>query len=379
MQAPARCPLRDTGQKQGSESVFVTSGSFTFIGGNLQLEVPPYSSDDPPLRGYSKAIALLQRDTRLKSKDTATSGELVVLHSLQSWRLPSQNTASSTVTKHENTSLPAPTKDFRRSDRDSSLETSTQRRANPRDYAITSGGFGLETLETGHCNVNLALDEITDAGIRRALSSVSDREFGRISVAISQLTERAILARELSQRGSRGGEAFCRGIPDGNKSQRPQPLIRNPERNPATEESVALVFRPRNAPLDSKGKYTKRGDPVREGLRIDSMRTINKGDLVVTVPTEKDSESLRSNKSLTEVFDINSASNSWPKLRITNVDIAFRRNEYFRADVQNSLAEKLGISVEGKLRIRGRVGPRGTPTTSWILEVHPLVRKALRD
>jgi len=46
---------------------------------------------------------------------------------------------------------------------------------------------------------------------------------------------------------------------------------------------------------------------------------------------------------------------------------------------QNSLGEKLGISIEGKLRIRGRVGPRGTPTTSWILEAHPLVWKALRD
>jgi len=205
---------------------------------------------------------------------------------------------------HEDSSLPALSKDFRRSEGDSSLETSTRRQVNPRDYAMTSGGFGLlETLETGRRNINLALDEIRDTETRRAVRSVLDREFGRISVAISQeLTENAILARELSQRGSKGGEALSRGIPDGNKSQQPQPLVHNPERDPATEGSVALVFRPRNAPLDSKGEFTKRVNPVKEGLRIDSMWTTNKGDLVVTVPTESDFKSVRSNKSLTEVF-----------------------------------------------------------------------------
>ena len=139
-------------------------------------------------------------------------------------------------------------------------------------------------------------------------------------------------------------------------------------------------LRPKCAPVDRKGQFTKRVDPVKDGLRIDSMRTTNKGDLVVTVPTESDSESLRSNKSLTEVFDINGASNSWPKLRITNVDGSLPQERVLRGLIsQNSLSEKLGIGIEGKLRIRGRVGPRGTPTTSWILEAYPLVWKALRD
>jgi len=110
------------------------------------------------------------------------------------------------------------------------------------------------------------------------------------------------------------------------------------------------------------------------------MRTTNMGDLVVTVPSESDSEGLRSKKFLAEAFDINSSSNSWPKLRITNVDSSLPQDRVLQGLIsQNSLAERLGINIEGKIRIRGRMGPRGSPTTSWILEAHPLVWKALRD
>jgi len=249
------------------------------------------------------------------------------------------------------------------------------------DYTTSSGNFGLlETLEAGRRNINMAVDGISDAETRRALRSVMDEELSKISVVISkELAEKAILARELSLRNSKGEKASC-GIPDRKMSRQLQPAVHKPERDLSVESGVALVLRPKGAPVDCKGEFTKRMDPVKDGLRIDSMRTTNKGDLVVTVPTESDSESLRSNKSLTEVFDINGASNSWPKLRITNVDGSLPQERVLRGLIsQNSLSEKLGIGIEGKLRIRGRVGPRGTPTTSWILEAYPLVWKALRD
>jgi len=207
-----------------------------------------------------------------------------------------------------------------------------------------------------------------------------DEELGKISVAISkELAEKAILARELSLRSSKGEEA-SRGAFDRKMSQQPKPVVQKPERDYAVESGVALVLRPRSIPVDCKAELNKRVDPVKDGLRINSMRTTNKGDFVVTVPSESDSESLRSNKSLAEVFDLNSASNSWPKLRITNVDSSLPQDRVLQGLIsQNSLSERLGIDIEEKLRIRGRMGPRGSPTTSWILEAHPLVWKALRD
>jgi len=163
-------------------------------------------------------------------------------------------------------------------------------------------------------------------------------------------------------------------------SRQPKPVVQKPERDYAVESGVALVLRPRSTLVDCKEEFTKRVDPVKDGLRINSMRTTDKGDLVVTVPSESDFESLRSNKSSAEVFDINSASNSWPKLRITNVDSSLPQERALQGLIsQNSISETLGIDIEGKLRIRGRVSPRGTPTISWILEAHPLVWKALRD
>jgi len=137
-------------------------------------------------------------------------------------------------------------------------------------------------------------------------------------------------------------------------SRQSRPPVHAVERDHAVENSVALVLRPKSTPIDCKSEFSKRVDPIKDGLRINSMRT-NKGDLVVTVPSESDSEGLRSNKSLAEVFDINSASNSWPKLRITNVDSSLPQDRVLQGLIsQNSLAESLGISVEGKIRIPGR-------------------------
>ena len=72
------------------------------------------------------------------------------------------------------------------------------------EYTNSNGNFGLlEALETGRSNINKALDEISDAGTRRALRSVMDEELGKVSVAISkELAEKAILASELSLRSS---------------------------------------------------------------------------------------------------------------------------------------------------------------------------------
>ena len=228
--------------------------------------------------------------------------------------------------------------------------------------------------------MNKALDEISDAGTRQALRSVMDEELGKLSVAISrELAQKAVLAKELSIRECTG-EGTSRQTVNPKKPKRPEPQDHTPRRDDASDGSVALVFRPRNALLDCKTEFTKRVDLVRDGLRIEGMRTTNGGDLVVTVPSVSDSEGLRDNKSLTEVFDVNNASNSWPKLRMTNVDSCLPQDRVLQCLIsQNSLEEQLGIKIEGKIRIRGRVGPRGTPTTSWILEAHSLVWKALRD
>jgi len=150
----------------------------------------------------------------------------------------------------------------------------------------------------GRRNINKAFDEISDVGTRRALRSVMDEELGKLSVAISkELAEKAILARELSL-GNSNGEKASRGRVDHKMSRQPKPSVQKPERDYAVESGVALVLRPKSTPVDCKAEFTKRVNPVKDGLRINSMRTTNRGDLVVSVPSESDSEGLRSNKSL---------------------------------------------------------------------------------
>jgi len=253
-------------------------------------------------------------------------------------------------------------------------------RGSPSEHSDLESFGLLEALEGSRRNINLALDEISDAGTRRTLRSVMDTEFGKLSVAISrELTRRTIIAKGLPNRGP-NGDGTTGKTANPKKPQKPCPQGHAPRRDEADTGGVALVLRPKCALLDCKTEFTKRVDPVRDGLRIEGMRITNGGDLMVTVPSVSDSEGLRANKSLTEVFDVNSASNSWPKLRLTNVDSCLPQDRVLQCLIsQNSLEEQLGIRIEGKIRIRGRVGPRGTPTTSWILEAHPLVWKALRD
>ena len=107
--------------------------------------------------------------------------------------------------------------------------------------------FGLlEALERGRRNINLALDEISDAGTRRTLRSVMDTEFGKLSVAISkELTRRTILAKEPSNRGPIG-EGTSGRTANPKKPQKPGPQGHAPGRDDADSSGVALVLRPKS-------------------------------------------------------------------------------------------------------------------------------------
>jgi len=80
----------------------------------------------------------------------------------------------------------APPRNFQKRDGGSSLLPSPRRWGIPVECTSSSGNFGLlEALEMGRRNMNKALDEISDAGTRRALRSVMDEKLCRLSVAIS--------------------------------------------------------------------------------------------------------------------------------------------------------------------------------------------------
>lgn len=151
--------------------------------------------------------------------------------------------------------------------------------------------------------------------------------------------------------------------------------------------TVRIVDRKDETADDTKKKFFKALDPVKEKLHIDSLRRMRSGAILVETETLDDLNKIVSSKAITENgLEVNPLNRRLPRLTIYDVPVEFSEDEVKEAlYLQNKeLFEDLVKDDYNKdefsklIKLSFRMGKRNLDTINWVVEVLPVLRNILR-